>query len=132
MSESKIAKLIEKKYEEYGMSVFEKYTLDDKSQTLLYPEMTIVVKTDDTVLISFNAFTKPEVACLNTLIMKEIEVIKDIKVSDSYVLDNNKNIYCGEEAHEVVKKIIASEAVIQHEKSLAYKKILEDFDGYEC
>jgi hypothetical protein len=132
MVKHELAKSVQDKLLEYGIEVYSEYETESKSYALLYPEMAIVVDKEETVTISFHAMTRPDVAALNVLIIKEIDQTINIKITDSFIFDTNKKIYCGEEAYKAIERSIGEKAIMEHEKEMAYTQALEQADCFKC
>lgn len=121
-----------KKFEEYGMNLYTDYPTEKNEHCFMVDNMIVYLdQEDNTVAVSFHASAKPEEVAQNLLILKEIEV-NDIYIMDSFIYDLNNRFISGDDAHELVKRTIETEAVKDFTKRQAYTEYLVKANCFDC
>lgn len=97
-------KKILKKLDEYGFELYNQYS-DDNNYYFIIDDMVLCYDDNDEILsVAFKASTKPEKVANNTLILKEIEGIKDLEIMESFIY-KGKEILSGKDAHKYIEKV---------------------------
>lgn len=124
---------IEKKLLEYGFDIYDQYKVEDEQWLFLVTDMVIFVdiNTGETN-VSFQATTKPDIVANNILILKEIPELDDLRVMDSFIFNDYKQMIRGEEAFELIQSSIENKAVEKYVKELSYASLLNNSDCHEC
>jgi len=124
---------IEKKLLEYGFDIYDQYKVEDEQWLFLVTDMVIFVdiNTGETN-ISFQATTKPDTVANNILILKEIPDLDDLRVMDSFIFNDNKQMIKGDEAFKLIQSSIENKAVEKYVKGLTYASLLNNSDCHEC
>ena len=130
--ESIVDKVIEK-FVEYNVGILTDYETEDRGHCVVTPGMLVFVDNDDnTISIAFQADQKPEDVATNLLILNEIEDITHISIMESFIHDSNQNFISGQEAHDLVKQDIITQAFQKVAKQQAYNEILKSTDCFNC
>jgi len=124
---------IEEKLLEYGFDIYDQYKADDEQWLFLVTDMVIFVdvNTGETN-ISFQATTKPDIVANNILILKEIPDLDDLRVMDSFIFNDSKQMIRGDEAFDLIQSSIENKAVEKYVKELTYASVLNNSDCHEC
>jgi len=123
-----IDEVLNKLYE-YGISVYDQYSLDKDSHVLMTDAFTLFVNTKEkTLSVSFHAATKPEYVANHTLIFNEIESIVQIDIMESFAYDSDRQVISGDEAFKVVEKQVVDN--IKQQQS--FVSILLKEECYQC
>jgi len=94
-----------KKLDEYGFELYNQYSDENNNHYFMIDNMVLCYdEIDETLSIAFKASTKPETVANNTLILKEINGIKDIEIMESFIY-KGKEVLSGNEAHKYVEKV---------------------------
>lgn len=114
------------KLEEYGFEIFREQGIEDDEYMFMVEEMIIVAnKNTKEITLAFQATARPDVVANDVLILKEIEEVTDIHVTDSFIFtDKQKDMIQGDEAFKVIKKSIERQAVSKYAKENIYNDIL--------
>ena len=98
-------KKILKKLDEYGFELYNQYSDENNNHYFMIDDMVLCYDDNDGILsIAFKASIKPEQAANNTLILKEIDGIKDFEIMESFIY-KGKEILSGDDAHKYVEKV---------------------------
>lgn len=132
METNLVDKIIEK-ISEYNIGLITDYKTEDRGHCFVTPSMLVFLDEDDNSLsIAYQADQKPEDAAINLLILKEVEEITDISILESFIYDLNENFISGQEAHDLVKQNIITQAFQKVAKQQAYNEILNSTEGFHC
>jgi len=126
-------KILLKKFNEYGLNVFTDYPTEKNEHCFMVDNMIVYLdEEDNSIAVSFHASSKPEEVANNLLILNELKEIKEIHVMDSFVYDMNDRFLSGEDAHNLVKKSIETNAITDFAKRQTYTEILVKSKCFKC
>jgi hypothetical protein len=124
---------VRSKLDEYGIEIYSEYPMESDEHCMQTEDMMIFVQENgNSICISFRADLRPEDTSNHLLILDEIESLKDIKVMESYVFDQNYNFITGQDAFDYLKQDIISNAIYECAKQETYSKILQTTKCYNC
>jgi hypothetical protein len=125
--------LVKKKINEYNLGLLTQYPTEDKGYCFVTYGMIIFVdEVDNSVSVTFQADQKPEVAASNIMILNEIDEIEDIFIMESFIYDSKNNYISGDDAHELVKSSIITQAFQKVAKQQIYNEILTTSKCFDC
>lgn len=128
-----ITKKLESKLDEYGFDIFEHYDIEKDKHVYLVNDMILFVnKETNDLSVAFHATTRPDIVANNILIIKEIDELNNIHITESFIFTNDKGMIKGEEAFEIVKKTIMDSAIDEYVKHSSYVSILNNSKCFEC
>ena len=121
---------VNKKLDDYGIQIFDQYESKSDAYVIIAEHMAIIIH-PNSIIVSFEATTKPETSANYILIINEIKT-KDIFISDSFIFTTDNKIVCGEKAYEIVKNTLKQNTLNEENQEKYYKAILENTEGFEC
>jgi hypothetical protein len=121
---------------EYGMIIFRDYPIveENASQHVFICEDMVLFldHNDGSLSVSFHAGSKPEEVSRNTLILHEIEEFNDLYIMESYVIGNNNEFICGEDAFKLVRESEEAKITKRVVEKMQYENILIKSKCYHC
>ncbi len=121
------------KLEEYGITIYNDYPLNDDEYLFMADNMLLFVHTEnDEVGVSFQAETRPRTVANSLLIVLEIESVIDVDIMESFIVDENKQFVSGEKAFEIINKKNQYQAMNEVFKEQAYTEMLLNGTTGEC
>jgi uncharacterized ubiquitin-like protein YukD len=125
---------IEGKLLQYGFEIYEQHPPDENgTYIILTKDMILFLYADYDLGVSFQATTKPDVVARDILILKEIEGLKQIRVMESFIFNDKKQLVHGDEAFDLIKKSIENGAIKELNQQLKYSSLLtSNGELYRC
>jgi len=124
------------KLTEYGMIIFREYPVVEENtnqHVFISEDMVLFLDHNDgTLSVSFHASSRPEEVSRNTLILSEIEDFDELYIMESYVIDNNNEFLCGDEAFDLVKRSEEAEILKGYMEKRQYEDILRTAKCFYC
>ena len=111
---------VREKLEEYGIEVYTDYSITDSEYVFMVEK------------ISFHAETRPDIASTYTLIMKEIEDMKELEIMESFVVDEGNKFVSGEKAFDLVQRNIIQKVTHEIVKESSYSEMLMTNKCFHC
>jgi len=124
---------VREKLEEYGIEVYTDYSITDSEYVFMVEKMAIFInEKEHGIGISFHAETRPDIASTYTLIMKEIEDMKELEIMESFVVDEGNKFVSGEKAFDLVQRNIIQKVTHEIVKESSYSEMLMTNKCFHC
>ena len=124
------------KLTEYGMIIFRDYPIEEEGtnqHVFISEDMVLFLDhSDGSLSVSFHASSKPEEVARNTLILNEMKDFDDLYIMESYVIDNENQFICGEEAFKLIKESEEAKYLKGFIEKRQYEEILRTAKCYYC
>ena len=125
--------LVSKKLDEYGLKIYEHYQIENSNEFTFYLKEGIlfVDNEKETINISFQVTTKPDMAAKITLVLNEVSC-KRIAIMDSFIFNNKNEYITGNEAYNLVEKVKQQKIEKEVQQEYIYTEILANSRCIEC
>lgn len=124
------------KLNEYGMIIFGDYQTEEKNvdqHIFICEGMTLFLDNNDGSLsASFYAGLKPEEVARDVLILNEMDEFDELYIMESYVINNDNEFVCGDEAFDLLKKAEETKILKTFIEKSQYENILRTTKCYSC
>lgn len=124
------------KMAEYGMIIFRDYPIEETKtmqHVFICENMVLFLDhKDGSLSVSFHASSRPEEVSRNTLILNEMEEFDELYIMESYVVDNNNEFICGDDAFNIVRESVEATIIKKVFEKTQYEQILRTAKCYYC
>jgi hypothetical protein len=124
------------KISEYGIVIFRDYPVVEENtnqHVFISEDMVLFLDHNDgTLSVSFHASSRPEEVSRNTLILNEIEEFDELYIMESYVIDNQNEFLCGDEAFNLIKQSEEAKILKGFIEKRHYEDILRTAKCFYC
>jgi hypothetical protein len=121
------------KLEEYGITIYTDYPLNDDEHLFMADNMLLFVHTENhEVGVSFQAETRPRSVANSLLIVLEIDSVIDVDIMESFIVDENKQFVSGDKAFEIINKKNQYQAMNEVFKDQVYTEMILNGTAGEC
>jgi len=130
-----ICDLLKTKLNEYGYKIYQLNETSDKNQFCLMTEsmMIFIDEKERSLTLSFEYTLEPEKVGQNIMIINEIDQVKFIYISESYMFDDlNKRYVVGSKAKELVFKLRKNLILREITEQQLYRNVLMTHKCHEC
>lgn len=129
-------KVVVDKMIEYGMIIFRDYPIEEKDvrqHVFICEDMVLFLDHNDVSLsVSFHASLKPEEVARNALILNEIEDFDQLFIMESYIINNDNELICGDEAFKLWRESEEAKYLRGFLKNRQYEEILRTSKCFIC
>jgi hypothetical protein len=130
--QSLVQKCQEKLFD-YNRGIKASYKVEETNEFMIITDEMIIAVDENKSLVScaFEATTKPDLVAKLTLLLAEIEDIKQVAVMESYVFEND-HLVVGEQAFEIARRRLGNEVINEFVKKQVYNDIIKTEKCGEC
>jgi len=127
---SSIKDKVKNKLEEYGIEIFKEFKYEDE-EVIMANDLTITCKKNE-IFVSFHLTSKVSYACRVTLILKEIEGIKDFYIGEDFIFDEDGKFIDGNDAYKYHEKFLKKSVIDKFMEQQSQIYYLNKANSYHC